>query len=72
MMFIITIAMHYLIGWLNGFSLPQPLLNSDNKDVSNELSSIRYVNTLNKITADIAFERILCYNCVAKERNYAA
>ena len=52
----------------NGFGSTQLLSNSVNKNVSNEPSDVKYVNTLNKTTADIAFERILWCNFVARER----
>lgn len=43
-----------------------------NSDVSNELICVKYVNVLNKITTDIAFEGILCYNHTSKEKNHEA
>ena len=54
-------------------SLPWRCLSiSVDSDVQNEVFDVKIVNTVNKITANIAFERILCYNLAAKERNYAA
>ena len=56
----------------NRFGLPHLLSISDNKDAPNALNHVKYITTLNKNTVDIAFERILCYNHAAKEKNHAA
>lgn len=45
---------------------------SVNSDALNEVFDVKIVNTVNKITADIAFERILCYNHAEKEKKHAA
>ena len=54
--------------------LPQrcSLSNIGNRNALNELNDVKYVSVLNKITADIAFERILCYNHATKENKHAA
>lgn len=56
----------------NRLILPRLLSVSDNSITSNDLNRVKYVNTLNKITANVAFERIICYNYAAKEKNHAA
>ena len=54
-------------------SLPWRCLSiSVDSDVSNEVFDVKIVNTVNKITTDIAFERILCYNHAEKEKKHAA
>ena len=54
-------------------SLPWRCLSiSVDSDVSNEANDVKIFNAVNKITLDIAFERILCYNHAEKEKNYAA
>lgn len=54
-------------------SLPWRCLSiSVDSDVSNEVFDVKIVNTVNKITTDIAFERILCYNRAEKEKKHAA
>ena len=35
---------------------------SVNSDVSNEANDVKIFNAVNKITTDIVFERIVCYN----------
>ena len=47
--------------WVNGGS-----------DVPDELICAEYVNVMNKIAINIAFERVLCYNCAEMEKNHAA
>jgi hypothetical protein len=42
------------------------------RGASNDVSVVKYVNAMNKITTNIAFEQIVCYNLEAKERNRAA
>ena len=45
---------------------------SVSSDASNEVFDVKIVNTVNKITTDIAFERILCYNHAEREKKHAA
>ena len=48
------------------------LANNGNRNASNELNDVKYVNVLNEITHDIAFEEMLCYNHAKKEKNHEA
>ncbi|MBQ3343602.1 MAG: hypothetical protein IJG84_17005 [Kiritimatiellae bacterium] len=45
---------------------------SVSSDASNEVNDVKIVNVLNKITVNIAFKRILCYNHAEKEKKHAA